>query len=449
MDGGGEATAVLPPEEEEPAPPTLTTEQQQNRQPTGNRRRKRPAAEPQEAAAEEESTTTASVPANPPPAEEPAAAEPEATEPQQEEPEDDEEEPATQSSRLPPKQPPQTPPGTRRPRGAQAFRSAAPPAGLGQDELNSLAEEERELLAAPLRIDRTDLYPTTSEPHFLVEPPAPGLGEVHDRYVELPPTVDGDSGRTFRRMRRGEAAGALVSGAKVGDGLRGVPGDERFPEAESYLASPSGGVQAMALLIGIVIHLAQGGLAGLSLLQWASTPWPTTEAPTLVRPMAYAPAALPLHRTSLLLAYCAFLGACDSHAAAPRLGTALLLVLYAVVVLTCILQLPTDVALSVGRETREPVLSAALLNTLTSNGSVSEVFRPDLLAEMQLEEGMGAFSTKLSAQQLGFWQANLVTRAVLSTLGWAFACLLQARSAFGVPPIDSSHGAPSRGYDDW
>ena len=363
-----------------------------------------------------------------------------------------------------------------------------------QPKGHALADEERTLLETPLRLDRGDIYPATAEPHFLIEPPAPELGEVNDRFVELPPIAGsrGAADRNFRRMKKDEvlakdrtereaAARAGVSGgAGVGaDGGGAGVGAAALADAEhaSLLAHPSGGVQGIALLAGLLAHLSQGALCGASLLQLAATPWPgggtsgdVLNSLTLVRPMAYATVALPLNRTLSMLALASFIASCDLHAAAPRAGTALLLFLHACVVLTCVLELPTCVALTVGRAEREPALASILSVTLVNSTADLEqaigsdpaapatgsmlppppppphIYRPDLLPEMALEEGGGFFSTALSAQQLGFWEGLLFVRAILSTLAWILSCLMQSHMAFGVPPVSEG----SVGYlNDW
>ena len=313
-----------------------------------------------------------------------------------------------------------------------------------------LPDDERRLLEAPLKIERGDLYPSRAEPHFLIEPPAPALGEVSANYVELAGTMTfkctstaakndeelGTSNGTFKSHHHASATAALAHG-------------------------PTGGTQFVMLCIGIAIHLAQGALAGLSLLQLALQPWPD-DSRTLTRPMAYAPAAMATQRAMQILAMFAFIGAADLHAVNPRYASALTLVLYACVVTTLIIELPTDVALSVGRRNRETVLSEALdvslgvgQTVLASDGAIQSLidpdvlatqiqgrFRPELLAVMQLEQQeRGFFSTNLSAQQLNFWQALIWTRAVMSTFCWISISLLQSGWAFRLPPFAVERGS--------
>ena len=349
--------------------------------------------------------------------------------------------PTTTSTRVPPVAP-STPASQERSGGRrnrlQRSAAAVAPAAMG----DMLAEEERKLLSAPVRIDQDDLYPADMEPHFLVHPPAPELGEAGERYVELPPTAR--SGRAFRRVRAAETVGpdgnASTSGAAAGT----VATADSVDAETAHLAAPSGAVQAGALIVGLLVHVAQGALAGVSLMQAAATPWPGDDG-SLIRPMAYAKAALPLNRTLFLLAAASFLASCDLHAAAPRAGTAILILFHAIVVLTCVLQLPTDVALHVGRAARDSALTTALETSLF-NTTLEVPYRPDLLPEMAMEEGSGFFSTALSAEQFGFWQALISLRAFFASCAWLLACLLQSHMAFGVPPVASE---AQHGYSEW
>lgn len=301
----------------------------------------------------------------------------------------------------------------------------------------SLAEEERRLLAKPLRIRRADLYPASAEPHFLMEPPAPVIGEVDASYVEMP--IE----KSFRRIRQtdggaggGGAGGLRTSASNASLGAEGGSDEDRDA---AFRSAPSGATQAIALLVGLAIHLAQGALAGASLMQLACSPWPDASN-SLARPLAYAPLALPMQRTLHLLAGASFLAAVDLHAAAPRVTSGVLLVLYGLIVVTCVLQLPTDVALDVGRTRRLSALSNALdahlaANASTPAGQPLPDYRPDLLPETALEDGGGFFSPRLSSSQFGLFQALICVRALLATLAWLLACQLQSAPAFGLPPL--------------
>ena len=306
---------------------------------------------------------------------------------------------------------------------------APPPMGSG------LAEEERLLLATPLQLSRGDLYPTSVEPHFPMMPPAPMIGEVDASYVELP--IE----NRFRRVSRQPGAPISAVGA-------GAPADARA----EFTMAPTAATEAVALIIGLGIHLAQGALAGVSLMQAAAAPWPDDSrtpsgARSLVRPLAYADLALPLQRTLALLAGASFLASCDLHAAAPRYSTGAMLVLYAIVVITCVLELPTDVALHVGRGQRETALSAALTASFVNETDVTPAFyRPYNLPEAALETGGGFFSTALSIQQFSFFQGLIIVRAILTTIAWLLSSLVQSQPAFGVPPVDISDD-PGLGYE--
>lgn len=311
--------------------------------------------------------------------------------------------------------------------------------------MDGLADEERMLLGQPVRLDRADIYPSSAEPHFLVEPPAPEIGEVHARYVELPGL---DGVKSFRRLRNG--ARATPSAIPEGSTERASGESSGGSSADV----PSGATQLVAMIMGIIIHLGQGLLAGVSLIQLASTPWP--DDGTLSRPMAYATVALPMHRTIALLSGVSFLAACDLHAAAPRVTTAVLVLLYALIVILSLLSLPTDVALHVGRSSRVDALQDALDATVTSlvtNSSLHHVeyipFRPDEMPELSLEDGGGFFSTALSARQFGFWQALMAFRAVLACICWLLASLLQSRVAFEVPPIAHDGLETTSGTSRW
>ena len=154
-----------------------------------------------------------------------------------------------------------------------------------------------------------------------------------------------------------------------------------------------------------------------------------------------------------LLAGASFLAAVDLHAAAPRVTSAVVLLLYALVVLTCVLQLPTDVALAVGRQSRLGALDAHLNAHLGVNGTAAIVtptpYRPDLLPEAQLESGGGFFSTALSADQLGFFHALIAVRAFLATVAWLLCCLLQSGPAFAVPPLPEDEFEDVGGLERW
>lgn len=296
-------------------------------------------------------------------------------------------------------------------------RMRAPPAGAF-----GLADEERLLLSAPLRLNKADLYPSSAEPLFPMEAPAPVIGEIDASYIENP--VE----KTFRRVRPGTEPQPdlpLPEAAAQGE----------FPD---FASSPSGATQGVALLLGLTLHLAQGALAGAALLQFTMAPWPDATN-TLIRPLAYAPLALPMQRLMALLAGASFLAAADLHAAAPRATSGVLLVLYALIVVTCVVQLPTNVALHVGRKQRERVLTAALA---ASVGNESQVpYRPDELPEAQLESGGGFFSTALSSTQFGLFEAIVGLRALLATFAWLLASLLQSFPAFGVPPLTNEEYA--------
>ena len=65
--------------------------------------------------------------------------------------------------------------------------------------------------------------------------------------------------------------------------------------------------------------------------------------------------------------------------------------------------------------------------------------------------GGGPFSTKLSAQQLGWWQALVLFRTVFACVAWVLGCLLDSTVPFAVPPLprDAALGAAvgaSRGW---
>merc|ERR1719247_1339569 len=107
-------------------------------------------------------------------------------------------------------------------------------------------------------------------------PPAPMIGEVDASYVELP--IE----NRFRRVSRQPGAPISAVGA-------GAPADARA----EFTMAPTAATEAVALIIGLGIHLAQGALAGVSLMQAAAAPWPDDSrtpsgARSLVCPLAYA-----------------------------------------------------------------------------------------------------------------------------------------------------------------
>ena len=299
-----------------------------------------------------------------------------------------------------------------------------------------MTDEERELLGLPVRalLDDGDKYPIEAEPHFLVEPPAPESGRSTS-FVELPGTE-----RAFRRLHRNRAdpppprPGALAA------------------EGGAVLDEPSWGVQVVAVVVGLLLRLSQGGLAGVCLLQLACTPWPDPASVDegrgeLLRPVMYAPIALPMHRVLQVLALLAFLAACDLHAASAQRGaTVLLMALHAAVVVTLVLELPTSVALTRHRALEVDVepLQALLDAVLSNNATVppTPLYEPRGFAQLTYpaaaaadDDAASPFSTSLNAPQLGLWQGLMVARATIAGIAWLVACLIQSRPAFEVPPL--------------
>ena len=318
-----------------------------------------------------------------------------------------------------------------------------------------LPEEEQLLLQSPLMLDKGDIYPARAEPHFLVEPPAPALGHITTSYVE----VAGKNGH-FRCAPAltandcSDAAGARTCSATPGSSHDGGAKVSRF---SPLVYGPTGGMQALMLCVGVALHLSHGALAGASLLQLALHPWPDSND-TLVQPMAFACVAMRAQRTMRLLATFAFLDACDLHAATKTYTTGLILWLHVTVVITLLIEMPTDVSLALGRNDRESVLAEALDYSLginrslfdSADGSIglaqsAEIlgaqpyrggFVPNQLASMQYEEQKrDFFSTSLSKQQLDFWAGLMWGRASLTLLCWVLITLLHSGWTFSLPPI--------------
>jgi len=137
-----------------------------------------------------------------------------------------------------------------------------------------------------------------------------------------------------------------------------------------------------------------------------------------------------------MLGGASFLSAVDLHAAEPRATSAVMIVLYAVVVLTTVLQLPTDISLSVGLDGRRAALETAMRDANAANlSATSGSPMPVVINATTLEEGGGPFSTALSAQQFGFVNALIAVRALFALFAWSLSCLLQSAPAFDVPPV--------------
>uniref|UniRef100_A0A7S2FML9 Uncharacterized protein n=1 Tax=Haptolina brevifila TaxID=156173 RepID=A0A7S2FML9_9EUKA len=302
-----------------------------------------------------------------------------------------------------------------------ARRGRVPAAYVGP-----LPEEERLLLETPVRIDRADIYPSSTEPHFLIEPPAPALGEVQASYIEVP----GEGRFRCTSVRADGGVGVDGSGG-------GGPSGMSASGVDLASVAPSGGTQVTMLIVGMAIQLSQGALAGTCLMQLGLSPWPRDED-ALVRPISYAPLGVPLQRASHILAIFGFLGAADLHVSYPRFPTGCVLAMYALIVLTLLLELPTIVALRLRRDEVEPSLEALLEISLLEGGGA---FKPESLAAMAFDVptngtgSVGLFSTVLTAEQLSFWQSLLWVRAVLASVCWVITCLAQSTPAFGVPPL--------------
>jgi len=300
------------------------------------------------------------------------------------------------------------------------------------------------LLEAPLMLDKRDIYPSRAEPHFLIEPPAPELGSVTSSYVEV-------AGAGFMCSSalgsKDDGVGATTTAASA------VAASQRSGSHLRLAFGPTGGTQGLMLCIGVTIHLSQGALAGATLLQLAIAPWPDASG-SLVRPMAFAPMAMQTQRMLHVLASFAFLGAADLHAVVVSYTSGLLLIMYAIVIVTLLLELPTDVALHHGRDQREAILSNALnyakgVNESSAGNSMpaevlaaqrfEDAYTPQNLASMQYEPHDSAprdfFSTALSKQQLDFWTGLLWVRAALATFSWITSTLLQSGWVFAVPPV--------------
>jgi hypothetical protein len=333
--------------------------------------------------------------------------------------------------------------------------SLAPARSLLPVRKGPLPEEERRLLEMPIKLDKGDLF-RGGAPQFLHEPPAPALGNVTLSYVEIAGAMDAGRFRCISRDFKGSAdpGGSGHGPMAGGPQARGFEAGRREP----LRFGPSGGTQVVMLCIGIALNVAQGALAGLTLMMLAVHPWPDEAAPTLLRPMTFAPLVVPMQRVQHVLASFSFLGAADLHAASPSYGSGLVLLIYVGVIITLVLELPTDVGLTIGRERRQAVLVEALdfslgLNTtmrVAPDGSLlfgqsaevleaqpfKDSFMPERLASMQFEpHTRDFFETALSEKQLSFWTSLLWTRAVLATISWVLFTLMQAGWAFTVPPV--------------
>ena len=158
---------------------------------------------------------------------------------------------------------------------------------LPNPKIDLLPVDERLLLETPIHLDRTDIYPSRAEPHFLIEPPAPSIGDVTSSYVEFPGV-----GSQFKRKVSNAGAGGRP--AANGAPARLAESVQREAAIVAYYA-PTGATQAVMLLVGLFIHLSQGALAGVCLLQLAIAPWPD-KADDLYIPAAYAAMAVPLQQ---------------------------------------------------------------------------------------------------------------------------------------------------------
>ena len=281
--------------------------------------------------------------------------------------------------------------GTQRSARRAARRTGMPSAFGG------LPDDERRLLEMPVRIDKADIYPSSNEPHFLIEPPAPALGEVQASYIEVP----GGDGR-FVRGWGGVGVGGGEGGGAGGASGSGVTTDlvEVDPAREV-----SGGTQLMMLLIGVAMHSAQGALAGACLMQLGLGPWPNDDG-TLVRPMAYASLAVPMTRAIHVVAVFAFVGVADLHVSNPRVLTGLVLWMYTLIVITLVLEIPTVVAVVLRRAEVEGPLQAMLDAAIFNSSNATWIrfpFEPEPLLPTQASgngtDAFQPFSTGLTVSQ--------------------------------------------------
>lgn len=207
------------------------------------------------------------------------------------------------------------------------------------------------------------------------------------------------------------------------------------------------------LCLSLVLHISQGALAGISLMQTLTIPWvpqdpecslPQACDPSLAHHLAYGLVSVTTQRALSVFAGLSFLAACDRHVANPRPLTRLVLLLYACAVLTVVLCIPTDLALHLGRASRLP----ALAEHLAAAGSEPAAYTPHLINATQIvDEGGGPFSPKLSLQQLGWWQVLVAARLGFSLLGWVLCSLVESSEPFQLPPLPTRRRNPARSVE--
>ena len=155
--------------------------------------------------------------------------------------------------------------------------------------------------------------------------------------------------------------------------------------------------------------------------------------------MAYAPVAIPLHRTLQAVAFAAFLSGADAHAAVRSWGSVAVVLLHGACVLLLALQLPMDAALSIGRAEREEAIREHLFNA----GDDAAAFTPANLTSMVLEESSNAFFG-LAAWQLDLWKTCVVVRTACAILAWILNSLRTALPLVTLPPAKTTTSPPMR-----
>ena len=296
---------------------------------------------------------------------------------------------------------------------------------------DEITHDERRLLLADLEVDPRDVYPANREPTFVTPPPAPGLGQVGAHYVELP------GANHFKRVEKNEIAQQSEAAAAAADGGAAAEAAAAAAGRALRVQPPAGAVSASMGLLGVVLQASQGVLAGASIVQLLCTP-PYGEL-DLARHMAYAPVAIPLHRTLQAVAFAAFLSGADAHAAVRSWGSVAVVLLHGACVLLLALQLPMDAALSIGRAEREEAIREHLFNA----GDDAAAFTPANLTSMVLEESSNAFFG-LAAWQLDLWKTCVVVRTACAILAWILNSLRTALPLVTLPPAKSTTSPPMR-----
>ncbi|KAL1508721.1 hypothetical protein AB1Y20_004816 [Prymnesium parvum] len=300
---------------------------------------------------------------------------------------------------------------------------------------SALPEVERKLLDArvPDLVDEEDIYPDDLEPYLHQQPPAPSIGVAKDIYTEV---LAGSSLRGFRRVKNA----SVVGGGSLHERYDGVsePSEEAEDSSNNYY-EPSVTCRVLMLLLGVTLRASQGTLAGLCLMQWTIVPWFNPDV--LTQHLSYAPIAMPLQRGMHLCGLIAFLAACDRHVGEPRLSSGVAIVLYGLVLVSIVLQLPTDLSLHLARQDRLPELYAALRladELRTSRDLLVVDPRLEVTLAVDRDGDGGLYSFGHTVSHLNAWATLIWLRTIAAFVAFLLCSADDDGNAFDVPPLKPS-----------